>query len=155
MELVNANCTNLNFENLMCIAVNYYVKSTGHQEALTSGTNVDGEQMQLNGFELWSNRCMLDYWKFVEYVAVLDDSRWLKQALTWNAGGGRGGRSCDLWDAPVTKFCKWQNIGSGRLQPRTKLSACSTCRISSHLCICYVRSHPPCPKWAAAPWHTK
>ena len=25
------------------------------------------EQMQLNGFELWSNRCMLDYWKFVRY----------------------------------------------------------------------------------------
>ena len=56
----------------------------------------------------------------------------------------------------------WQNIaggrtlGSGRLQPRTKLSGCSTCRILSHSCIwnIFVRSLPLCPKWAAAPWHT-
>ena len=48
--VVNGNYTNLNFENLMCIAVNFYVKLSGHQEALTglnrgtpfctSGTNV-------------------------------------------------------------------------------------------------------------------
>ena len=37
------------------------------------------EQMQLNGFEFWSNRCMFESWKFVQYVAVLDDSRWLKR----------------------------------------------------------------------------
>ena len=42
------------------------------------------------------------------------------------------------------------------MQPRTKFSGCSTCRILSHLCICniFVRSHPLCPKWAAVPWHT-
>ena len=39
------------------------------------------EQMQLNGFKLWSQRCMIEYRKFVQYVAVLDDSRWLKRAL--------------------------------------------------------------------------
>ena len=57
---------------------------------------------------------------------------------------------------------RWQNFAggrtleSGRLQPRTKLSGCSTCGILWHLCICnvFVRSHPLCPKWAAAPWHT-
>ena len=79
------------------------------------------EQMQLNGFELWSNRCMLDYWKFVQYVAVLDDSRWLKRALTWNAGGGRRGRSFDLWDARVTKFCRWQNIGEWQVAAQDKV----------------------------------
>ena len=54
------------------------------------------EQMQLNGFEFWSNRCMLEYWKFVQYVAVLDDSRLLKRTLTWNAVGGRRGWSFDM-----------------------------------------------------------
>ena len=63
---------------------------------------------------------MLDYWKFVQYVAVLDESRWLKRALTWNAGGGRRGRSFDLWDAPVTKFCRWQNIGEWQVAARDK-----------------------------------
>ena len=108
------------------------------------------EQMQLNGFELWSNRCVLDYWKFVQYVAVLDDSRWPQRALKWNAGGGRRGRSFDLSDAPVTKLWGFS------LQPRTKLSSYSTCRTLSHLCICniFVRSHPLCPKWVAAPRHT-
>ena len=110
------------------------------------------EQMQLNAFEFWSNRCMLDSWKFVQYVAVLDDSRWLKRALTWNAGGGRRGRSFDLWDAPQN--CAGGRIlGSGRLQPKTRFSGCSTSRNLSHFCICniFVRSHPLCPKWAAAP----
>ena len=40
--------------------------------------------------------------------------------------------------------------------PGRSSSGSSTCRILSHLCICnlFVRSHPLCPKWAAAPWHT-
>ena len=78
------------------------------------------EQMQLNGFEVWSNRCMVDCWKCVQYVAVLDDSRWLKRALKWNAGGGRRGRSFDLWDAPVTKFCRWPNIGEWQVATQDK-----------------------------------
>ena len=78
------------------------------------------EPMQLNGFELWSNRCMLDYWKFVQYVAVLDDSRWLKWALKLNAGGGGRGRSFDLLDAPVTKFWRWQNIGESQVAAQDK-----------------------------------
>ena len=69
------------------------------------------EQMQLNGCKLCSKRCMIEYWKFVQYVAVFDDSRWLKRALVRNAGGGRLGRSFDLWETFVTKFCRWQNIG--------------------------------------------
>ena len=78
------------------------------------------EQMQLNGYEFWSNRCMLEYWKFVQYAALLDDNRWLKRALVWNAGGGRQGRSFDLWDAPVTKFCRWQNIGEWQVAAQDK-----------------------------------
>ena len=51
----------------------------------------------------------------------LDDSRWVKRALTWNAGGGRRGRSFDLWDAPVTKFCRWQNIEEWQVAAQDKV----------------------------------
>ena len=52
-------------------------------------------------------------------------------------------------------FAGGRTLGGGRLQPRTTLSGCSTYRTLSHLCICnmFVKSHPLCPKWAAAPWH--
>ena len=46
------------------------------------------------------------------------------------------------------------------LVSRGQLQKCSShagfCMILSRLCICiiFVRSHPLCPKWAAAPWHT-
>ena len=64
------------------------------------------EQMQLNGFDLWSQRCMIEYGKFVQYVAVLDDSRWLKRALVWNAGGGRLGQVAEHWSVGS---CSGQN----------------------------------------------
>ena len=64
---------------------------------------------------------MLEYWKFVQYAAVLDDNRWLKRALVWNAGGGRRGRFFDLWDAPGTKFCRWQNIGEWHVAAQDKV----------------------------------
>ena len=69
------------------------------------------EQMQVNCFKLWLKRCMIEYGKIVQYVAVLDDSRWLKRALVWSAGGGRLGRSFDFWKTRVTKSCRWENIG--------------------------------------------
>ena len=71
--------------------------------------------------------------------------RWQARTIFWFMGC-----PCDKI-LQVAEF-----LGSGRLQPRTKFSGCSTCRIWSHLCICniFVRSHPLCPKWAAVPWHT-
>ena len=49
-----------------------------------------------------------------------------------------------------------RTLGSGGLQPTTRLSGWSTCRSLSLLCICntFVTSHPLCPKWPAATWHT-
>ena len=122
----------------MCIAVNMYVKSWSHQEAL----NGLDSSMALHLAPAELTCCG------TQYVAVVDDSRCLKPALAWNAGGRRLGRSFDLKDAPVTV--------SSRLHPKTKLSGCSTCRILSLLCICNIfgGSHPLCPKWAAAPCHT-
>ena len=114
------------------------------------------EQMQLNGFELWSNRCMLDYWKFV------GSSRSWKTAGGWNEHWNGMLEVAGEDDLLIYGTLLWQNfaggwtLGSGRLQPRTKLSGCGTCRTLSHSCICniFVRSHPLCPQWPAAPWHT-
>ena len=76
-ELVNANRTNLNFENLRCIAVNFSVRSLVKKN-------------------------MIEYCNFVEYVAALDESRWLKKNngmewWRWQAGPIRWcmGYSCD------------------------------------------------------------
>ena len=103
---------------------------------------------------------MLDYWKFAQYKGwpltivawqrVAETStdikcwRWQARTIFWFMGC-----PCDK------NFASGRILGSGRLQPRTKLSGCSTCRILSHLCICNICwSHPLCSKWAAAPWHT-
>ena len=101
------------------------------------------------------HQCMFEYWKFVQYVAVLDDSRWLKRALAWKAGGGRRGRSFDLWDAPLPKFGKWHDIGEW--QVAAQLAAIPAGRMFWHLCMCniFVRSHPLCHKGVAALWHTR
>ena len=40
--------------------------------------------------------------------------------LVWNAGGDRLGRSFGLWETPVTKFCKWLNIGEWKFAAQDK-----------------------------------
>ena len=53
--LVNAKCTNLNFKNLMSMAANFYVKSSGNQEALT-GLN-RGTPFCTSGINASRNKC--------------------------------------------------------------------------------------------------
>ena len=63
-----------------------------------------------------------------------------------------------IYGMPLRRnFAGGRPLVPGRLQPRTKLSGCRFRRILSPLCICniFVGSHPLCPKWAAAPWHTE
>ena len=52
--LVNTNGICQNFENLMCIATNFSVNSPN-----VCGTNA------IERFELWSNRCIFEYWTCV------------------------------------------------------------------------------------------
>ena len=120
LALVNGNCTNLNFENLMCIAVNFYVKSSGHQEALTglnhrtpfctSGTNV-----------LW-NKCNWTVSNFGQTDACLIIGNLFSMSRSWMTAGGWNEHwngmleVAVLWDAPVTKFCRWQNIGEWQVK---------------------------------------
>lgn len=52
---------------------------------------------------------MIKYWTcmtFVQYVTGLNDSRSLKGALVWKAGGGKLGQSFHLSDSPVTKLAR-------------------------------------------------
>ena len=42
---------------------------------------------QLDGFKMWSTKYLSEYWKFANYVALLDDNRWVKRILHWNPGG--------------------------------------------------------------------
>ena len=81
MELVNANCKNLNFENLMCIAVNFYVKSLGHQEALT-GLN-RGTPFWTGGTNgLW-NRCNSTVSNFGQTGACLNRGNLFSMLRSW------------------------------------------------------------------------
>ena len=56
-------------------------------------------------------RCS-EYWKFANYVALLDENRWVKRILHWNAGGGRPGRSFFQWQTPIQNFCCWHRLGA-------------------------------------------
>ena len=53
-----------------------------------------------------------EYWKFANYVALLDDNRWVKRILHWNPGGGRPGRPFFQWQTPLQNFCRWHHLGN-------------------------------------------
>ena len=44
------------------------------------------------------------------YVALLDDNRWVKRILHWNPGGGRPGRPFFQWQTPLENFCRWHHL---------------------------------------------
>ena len=118
LALVIANCTNLNFENLMCIAVNFYVESSGHQEALTglnratpfwtSGTNV-----------LW-NKCSWTVSSFGQTGACLILENFCSMSRSWMTAGGwnehwHGMLEVAGADDPLMYgMPPWQNFASGR-----------------------------------------
>ena len=60
---------------------------------LHSWHNRIDQQLKYHGFKIWSAKYLSEYWKFANYVALLDENRWVKHILHWNAGGGRPGRS--------------------------------------------------------------
>ena len=150
----------------MCIAVNFYVKLSGHQEALT-GLN-RGTPFCTSGTNVLWNKCNWTVSNFGQPGACLIIGNLFSMSRSWMTAGGwnehwhgmlevAGADDLLIYGMPLWQnFASGRILGSGRLQPRTKLSGCSTCRILSHLCICniFVRSHPLCPKWADVPWHT-
>ena len=50
------------------------------------------QQLESHGFKTWSRQYLSEYSKFTNYVALIDENRWVKRILHWNAGGGRPGR---------------------------------------------------------------
>ena len=39
------------------------------------------QQLECNGFKLWSRRYLAEYWKFANYVALLPGDRWIRRVL--------------------------------------------------------------------------
>ena len=70
------------------------------------------QQLEYHGFKMWSTQYLSEYWKFANYVALLDDNRWVKRILHWNPGGGRPGRPFFQWQTPLQNFCRWHHLGN-------------------------------------------
>jgi len=60
------------------------------------------QQLECHGLKMWSAKYLSEYWKFANYVALLDDNRW----------GGRPRHSFLEWQTPIQKFCRWHHLGT-------------------------------------------
>ena len=92
------------------------------------------EQMQVNGCAPWSDRCMIEYWKVIHNMALLDVSRCVKRALARNRGSGSLGRPFDVSDAPLIKFCSWPNLSDWKGAGYVHVVARPTISSPSYLC---------------------
>ena len=70
------------------------------------------QQLEYHGAKMWSTKYLSEYWKFANYVALLDDNRCVKRILHWNPGGGRPGRPFFQWQTPLQNFCRWHHLGN-------------------------------------------
>jgi len=68
------------------------------------------QQLECNGFKLWSRRYLAEYWKFANYVALLPEDRWIRRVLAWHPQQGRLGRAFMTWDSPLQDFARWQRL---------------------------------------------
>ena len=78
---------------------------------LHSWHNRIDQQLKYHGFKIWSAKYLSEYWKFANYISLLDENRWVKRILHWNAGGGRPGRSFFQWQTPIQNVCRWHRLG--------------------------------------------
>ena len=62
--------------------------------------------------KMWSTKYLSEYWKSANYIALLDDNRWVKRILHWNPGGGRPGRPFFQRQTPLQSFCRWHHLGN-------------------------------------------
>ena len=141
-------------------------KSSGHPEALT-GLN-RGAPFCTSGTNVLWNKCNWTVSNVGQTGACLIIGNLFSMSRSWMTAGGwnehwhgmlevAGRDDLLIYGMPLWQNCAGGRIlGSGRLQPKTRFSGCSTSRNLSHFCICniFVRSHSLCPKWVAAPWHT-
>ena len=68
------------------------------------------QQLECNGFKLWSRRYLAESWKFANYVALLPEDRWIRRVLAWHPKQGRLGRAFMTWDSPFRHFARWQHL---------------------------------------------
>ena len=68
------------------------------------------QQLECNGFKMWSHRYLTEYWKFANYVALLPEDRWVRRVLAWHPQQRRIGRTFMTWDSPLQHFGRWQHL---------------------------------------------
>jgi len=59
------------------------------------------QQLECNGFKIWSRRYLTEFWKFAHYIALLPEDRWVRRLLAWRPRQGRIGRTFMTWDSPL------------------------------------------------------
>ena len=85
------------------------------------------QQLEYHGFKMWSAKYLSEYWKFENYIALLDENRWVKRILHWNPGGGRPGRSFFQWETLIHTFAAGITWPTGWTLPETPISgSCTT-----------------------------
>ena len=62
----------------------------------------------------WSEKCMIQYWKFASYIANLPAKRWVRRALAWNPlpTNRSRGRPQQSWDTKLETFCRFKALGN-------------------------------------------
>ena len=69
------------------------------------------QQLEFNGFKLWSHRYFTEYWKSANYVGLLPEDRWIRRVLAWHPQQRRIRRTFMTWDSPLQHFGRWQHLG--------------------------------------------
>ena len=65
-----------------------------------------------SGISSWSQKCMVQYWKFGSYIANLPAERWVRRALAWNPlpTNRSRGRPQQTWDTKLEMFCMFKAL---------------------------------------------
>ena len=77
-----------------------------------------------SGISSWSQKCMVQYWKFASYIANLPAERWVRRALAWNPlpTNRSRGRPQQTWDTKLEMFCRfkaldnWESVARNAVQ---------------------------------------
>ena len=131
LELVNANCTNRNFENLMCIAVNFYVKSSGppgsidwtqQWHSILTICHLASVDVQLVKWDdkLSKNKCNWTVMNFGPTGACLNIGNLFSMLHSWMITVGWNEHWCGMLevaggdDLLIYGMPLWQNFAGGR-----------------------------------------
>ena len=109
LQLATGKCMWVSYENWMHIAGKCYGNGPWHDILHEWHIRIE-QQLECNGFKIWSHRYLTEYWKFANYVALLPEDRWIRRVLAWHPRQGRIGRTFMTWHSPLQHFVRWQHF---------------------------------------------